>query len=67
MAKNPDGGPSGSADSSAPGAGNGDQQGAAGSERRGPIRAGEVRPAPQGGEARATTPGDSAGPKKTVG
>jgi subtilisin len=67
MPKNPDGGPSGPADPSTPGASNG-EQGAAGSERRGPIRAGEVRPGQQGG---ATTTVDGAAgqsaPKKTVG
>jgi subtilisin len=67
MAKNPDGGPTGPADSSTPGAGNGEQQGAGGSERRSAVRAGEVRPAQPGGEPRAAATGDSAGPKKTIG
>jgi subtilisin len=75
MAKNPEVGPAGPTDIPVTGGGNGDAQGAAGSERRGPSRLNETRPA-QGGEARAgagastaasDTSGAQAGSKKTVG
>ncbi len=78
MPKNPDGGPATPSDSTSPGAGagDGDQQGAAAGERRGPTRlqndirisqgGAEVRPASTASGG-ADTAGTQAGGKTTVG